>query len=238
METNEELLIKAFLQLLEGQVGNGIYVWGGNGELLDRMTDPRAWIERHEQSAADAKRAYVLFEKRRSQGVKDIRAFDCSGLVFWALKTIGAQKTDVSSRGLYALCTPLRPGEEKPGDLMFHHNGIRISHVGVCVGQEQIECRGRDVGVVRNKRKSGYWNRVGRFKAFERMGKTAYVYIRGGSVRVREGDSIRTPCVGIVHKGERYPLLSIAPSGWYRISYRGKSCCITNRARYTEVRYG
>lgn len=237
METKEEHLIKAFLKLLEDQVGNGIYVWGGNGEILDRMSDPRAWIERHEQSAADAKRADALFLKRRSQGVKDIRAFDCSGLVFWALKTIGVQKTDVSSRGLYALCTPLRVGEEQPGDLMFHYNGIRIVHVGVCAGAEQIECRGRDVGVVKNRRKNGYWNRVGRLKAFE-PAAAAYVHIRGGSVRVREGDGVHTPCVGIAHKGECYPLLAIAPSGWYRISYRGKSCCITNRARYTEVRYG
>ena len=238
METKDTLPIEAFLQLLEEQVGKGIYVWGGNGELLTEMPDPKAWIERHEQNAADAKRAIALYEKRIAKGEKDVRAFDCSGLVYWALKSVGVQKTDVSSRGLYVLCTPLASGKERAGDLVFHHDGTRIVHVGVCVGAEQIECRGRDEGVVKSRRKRGYWNRVGRFKAFESSEQTASVHILGGSVRVREGDHKGTRCIGVAHRGERYPLLGIAPSGWYRISYRGQSCCITNRARYTEVRYG
>ena len=53
-----------FLNLLYDQVGRGIYVWGGDGELLDTMSNPVAWIERHEQSASDAKRAIALYNKR------------------------------------------------------------------------------------------------------------------------------------------------------------------------------
>ena len=211
---------------------------GRQRELLDTMPDPKGWIERHEQSASDAKRALRLFEARKAQGVVDIRAFDCSGLVFWVLNRIGVQKTDVSSRGLYALCEPKKPGEQTPGDLVFHHNGTRIIHVGVCVGDEQIECRGRDVGVVRNKRKQGYWNRVGRLKAFIPQPKAEVVAVIGGSVRIREGDHIETPCVGIAHRGDKFPLLGIAPSGWYRIRYQGEERFITDKRAYTEVRHG
>ena len=238
-QRTENDLNRAFVKLLEGQVNRGVYVWGGNGELLDSMQDPKAWIERHETSAADAKRAIKLFEARKAQGKTDIRAFDCSGLVYWALKTLGLLKSDVNSRGLYALCTPKKPGEEVFGDLVFHHNGIRIVHVGVCVGDAQIESKGRDDGVVKNVRKKGYWNRVGRFNGFPKdEGGTKTVFVKGGSVRIRTGDSVLTPCVGIAHRGDTFPYLGVAPSGWYQITYRGEPCCISSRKDLTEVRNG
>ena len=235
---NKSSLREAFVQKAAEMVGTGIYVWGGNGELLDAMPDPIGWIERHEADAKNAARAVKLLERRRRDGIRDIRAFDCSGIVYWALKELGVLKNDVSSRGLYALCKPIDENALLPGDLVFHHDGKQIVHVGICVGDEQIECRGRDVGVVQNRRKPGYWNRFGRLPAMEESGISANVLIRGGSVRVREGDGIHSRCIGIVHRGERYPLLDKGPSGWYRIAWRGTQAYITNSARYTEVVYG
>ena len=226
-----------FLALLREQVGRGVYVWGGNGELLDAMDDPNAWIRRHEANAADANRAIALYEARRRAGIKEIRAFDCSGLVFWALRTVGVLQKDVSSRGLYALCEPVVKEDLKPGDLVFHHDGKRIVHVGVCDGNAQIECRGRDEGVVRNARRAGYWNRFGRLRMAEEDDR-AFVLVKGGSVRVRAGDSVQTPCIGIAHRNDRLPYLGTAPSGWYRIDWNGREAYITNRPRYTEVRHG
>lgn len=163
-------IIDDFLTLLWEQINHGIYVWGGDGELLSEMSDPVGWIERHESSAKDAKRAVTLYKKRVAAGVKDIRAFDCSGLVYWALHKLGLQKSDVSSRGLYGLCTPIEKQDLRDGDLVFHHDGTRIVHVGVYVGNGQaIECRGRDYGVVLTKRSGSYWNRFGRWKAFENL---------------------------------------------------------------------
>lgn len=234
----EQSLRSQFVQMVTDQVGKGVYVWGGNGEILDGMADQEDWIARHETSAENAKRALRLIEQRRKNGVRNIRAFDCSGLVYWALHTLGVQRSDVSSRGLYALCSPIGQKDLMPGDLVFRHDGKQIVHVGVCVGSEQVECRGRDVGVVQNKRRSGYWNRFGRLPAFQTEEGSAYVRIKGGSVRVREGGGVDTPCIGIVHRGERYPLVGRAASGWYCITWRGVKAYVTDKPQYTEAEHG
>ena len=239
MNTSNEEATKRerFLNLLRSQIGTGIYVWGGNGELLHTIERPADWIERRETSPENAIRALRLYAKRLKDGVRDVRAFDCSGLVYWALKELGIQKADVSSRGLYALCKPIAENELQPGDLVFHHDGKQIVHVGVCDGEAQIECRGRDIGVVRNRRKKNYWNRFGRLPAFADE-REAYVWVKGGSVRIRTGDSTKTRCVGIARRGERFPLLGRGQSGWYRIAWRGTEVYITNKPNYTEVRHG
>lgn len=176
--------VNDFLDLLKGQVNKGIYVWGGDGELLSDMSDPIAWIERHETSTKDAQRAVNLYKKRVASGVKEIRAFDCSGLVYWALHTLGLQKSDLSSRGLYGLCDKIEKNDLRSGDLVFHHDGTKIVHVGVYVGNGQVvECKGRDYGVVLTKRTNKlYWNRFGRWKAFEepmpKPDPSAYIFTR------------------------------------------------------------
>ncbi len=237
INNNETNLRERFVEKVRSEVGKGIYVWGGNGEILNAMHDPTGWIERRETSEANRRRVFALYAKRLQDGVQVVRAFDCSGLVYWALKDLGVLEKDVSSRGLYDLCEPIGEKALLPGDLVFHHDGTRIVHVGVCAGKTQIECRGRDVGVVENTRKAGYWNRFGRLTQLDRKdGK--HVRICGGSVRVREGDGTHTRCIGIVHRGERFPLLGRAPSGWYRILWRGREAFITNKPQYTEVCHG
>lgn len=236
--SNKNSLRDSFVQAVNEQVGKGIYVWGGNGEILDDMEDPVSWVERHETSRENVLRALRLFADRIEKRVFPVRAFDCSGLVYWALKNLGVLKEDVSSRGLYALCEPIEACELMPGDLVFHNDGKQIVHVGVWTGDGQIECRGRDYGVVRNKRSKGYWNRFGRLPAFASEPTAACVGILGGSVRVREGGGVHTRCVGIVHKGERYPLLGRAGNGWYKVLWRGTEAYVTNNTRYTEVQNG
>ena len=235
---NEISLRDRFVQMVTDQADKGVYVWGGNGEVLDDPDHIIEWVTRHETSEENVRRVMRLIAKRMEAGVPCIRAFDCSGLVYWALHELGLQKYDVSSRELWSLCTPIEEHELTPGDLVFHHDGKQIVHVGVCVGSEQVECKGRDVGVVKNKRKKGYWNRFGRFNGFGEDAGNACVWIKGGSVRVREGGGTYARCIGIVHKGERYPLLGRAPSGWYRIYWRDSIAYITNKPQYTEVRNG
>ncbi len=239
--------VKEFLNLLYDQVDRGIYVWGGNGELLDTMTDPIAWIERHEEDPKDADRAIALYRRRVEDGVSGIRAFDCSGLVYWALKTLGLQEKDISSRGLYDKCEHLSENELRPGDLVFHHDGTRIVHVGVWADNgNQIEAKGRDVGVVLNKRRSSYWNRFGRWKGFEddpQPEPKTTVYVKGGSVNVRSVDYVpedkvlkKSTIIGVAHRGDTFPLAGVAPSGWYQIIYKGALGYISNREDLTELR--
>lgn len=157
----------AFIEQLRSQVGNAIYVWGGNGEIVSSMADAEGWIKRHETSAQNGNRAVALFRKLKEAKKPVIRAFDCSGLIYWSLKQIGLLASDVNSRGLYQKCVPIDKKDCKPGDLVFRHNGTKISHVGAYIGDGQtIECIGRDSGVVVTKLSASYWNRAGRFKGF------------------------------------------------------------------------
>ena len=231
--------LEEFLSLLYSQVDKGIYVWGANGEIVDDMTNPHEWIERRESNATKAKQAYKLYKERLNAGLTKIRAFDCSGLVYWALKSIGLQDYDVSSRGLYNLCDKIEKGELRAGDLVFHHNGLKIVHVGVYVGNGKvIEDKGYQYGVVSTQRAAGYWNRFGRWKAFEDepLPEPTMVYVKGGSVNVRDKDNKNGKIVGVAHRGESYPLLGTAESGWHRIEFKGLSAYISNRADLTEVR--
>lgn len=154
----------AFIEQLRSQVGIAIYVWGGNGEIVSSMTDAEGWIRRHETSERNGERAVALYRKLKAAGKPVIRAFDCSGLIYWCLKQIGMIASDINSRGLYAKCAPLDKADCVPGDLVFRHNGTKISHVGAYIGDGQtIEAVGRDSGVVVSKLSSSYWNRAGRF---------------------------------------------------------------------------
>ena len=151
-----------FMAYLHAQVGC-IYVWGAQGE-----TDiSEEWIRKKETSESNAKRAIALWKKRIAEGMETIAAYDCSGLIMKFLIDEGLYKSDMSSRGLYAAAQKLdRRTQLQPGDLVFRHNGERIHHVGVFVGNGMvIESKGRDDGVVlRLMDASGksYWNRYGR----------------------------------------------------------------------------
>ena len=231
-----------FLKLLAGQVGRGIYVWGANGDDLAAMKDPTAWIERKETSTVNANRAIALYKKRVAAGVNPILAFDCSGLCYWAMEKIGVQKTDVSSRGLYGLCkfnsdSGMTRDDLLAGDFVFHHNGTKIVHVGVYVGDGMvIECKGRDCGVVKTKLTSYAWNRYGRNAKITRDG-TAKVCVVGKSVNVRAGGKVTSRKIGVAHRGEVFALRCTAESGWYGITFRNTDAFISNKIGLTEIIY-
>ena len=153
-----------FLDAARSQVNKGIYVWGGNGENLLTMSDPEAWIRKKETSKENANRAINLFHEREEQGVAPIQAFDCSGLIYWAQKEAGVGYGDKTANGYWKECEPVE--NLQAGDLVFHHNGVKCTHVGIYNGDGYvIESYGRDKGVILNKRVDNtYWNRQGRLK--------------------------------------------------------------------------
>lgn len=162
-------LVKEFIQYLYEQLCN-VYVWGGNGQ-----TDiSEFWIKRCDTSASNAQRSIVFWQKQLSYGAKNLRAFDCSGLISRWMQDNGYVSSKQNCDMLYARCTPVSMNELKPGDLLFRYktvNGKRdYHHVGVYVGRGlAIEAKGRDDGVViRPLYASGksYWECAGRLKIF------------------------------------------------------------------------
>lgn len=157
-------MVEMFVQFLRSQVGKSLYVWGAQGE-----TDiNEAWIRKRESNnEKQVKRILTFWNKLKAKGISPIAAYDCSGLiVYWLLKQ-GIIKSDMSSRSLFAKSKEISRSELKAGDFVFRHNGTKIHHVGVYVGNNKvIECMGRDVGVVErdiNASGASYWNRYGRF---------------------------------------------------------------------------
>lgn len=161
-------MLREFLDYLENEVSHGsIYVWGGQGQ---KATD--ILIDRLETSEANKKTAKALLKKRVKAGFKEVRAFDCSGLVTKAMDDTGIEKKgfDTTAQMLrVAYCTQISREELKPGDLVFRKNAKRTYHVGVVADERGnvIEARGRAYGVVKralNASGKGYWNAYGRPK--------------------------------------------------------------------------
>lgn len=231
-----------FLAAARSQINKGIYVWGGNGENLLTMSDPEAWIRKEETSKANADRAINLFHEREENGIAPIQAFDCSGLVYWAQKEAKVGYSDKTANGYWKECDPV--DELQAGDLVFHHNGLKCTHVGIYNGDGfVIEALGRDVGVVLNRRiDEKYWNRKGRLKKMPIEPTDPQVLVLGRSVNVRSVDHVpedeglkKSTIIGVAHRGETYRLISTAPSGWYEIDFKGQIGFISNRPDLTEV---
>lgn len=65
--------------------------------------------------------------------------------------------------------------------------------------------------------------------------KTKHVEVIGKSVRVRSSDSVLGKTQFIAHKGDTFPLICIAPSGWYQIATEHPESYITNKPKYTRL---
>lgn len=70
---------------------------------------------------------------------------------------------------------------------------------------------------------------------YPEMCESQKIEVIGKAVNVRDADSTKGNVIGIVRKGEQYPCIGQAPSGWYIIKYFGKLAYISNRADLTKV---
>ena len=181
--------VTGFIEYLESHVGD-MYVWGAQGQQVDSMSDPYAWIERRETSDVNYNRATYFMEKAEK---RPLYAFDCSGLIVHYISDIKHwMKGDTNAQGLYRMCGENRGYAGKTpmcaGDLVFKysesskkmvHVGVYVdtmpdipgvcvfmrdmSHVGVYVGDGYtIEAKGRDDGVCKRKLSDGSWTHWGR----------------------------------------------------------------------------
>lgn len=79
-----------------------MYVWGAQGQQVDSMSDPYAWIERRETSDTNYNRAVKFMEKAEK---RPLYAFDCSGLIVHYISDIKHwMKGDTNAQGLYRMC--------------------------------------------------------------------------------------------------------------------------------------
>ena len=243
-------------QLAFSQVGTWCYVWGGNGEDMTSMSaeEREKWICKRESDEKNRQRVRKLFAKLVENGVETIRGGDCSGFVFWCMKQLGVWKTDMNANAMYHKTE--RTDTPEPGDLCFIvDKNDKATHVGVCVGNGMfVHCKGRDVGVVDEKSKAGYWKAFGVIKEFKpepqpvppepdppQPGKK---YVKfSGSVNIRQQPTTAAKVVKIAHKGDRLPYLAdyidARGNGWYAVEFGteiGYCSAFTGKSKkYTEV---
>ena len=61
------------------------------------------------------------------------------------------------------------------------------------------------------------------------------VEVIGRSVNVRNADSTKGGILFTAHRGDRFPFVCVAPSGWYQIETRNGTGYITNLPKYTRL---
>ena len=110
-----------------------------------------------------------------------------------------------------------------------------------------IEAKGRKYGVVKTRFRARDWSCWGIPQVFEKElapepepqpeppVPERWVEVLGGSVNVRDADSKRGRILFTAHRGDRFPFLCTAPSGWYEIDTKKGPGFITNLARYTRL---
>ncbi len=157
--------IASFIEWLTAQVGH-IYVWGAQGEIATE-----AFIREMETNQTNINRALALYNKRKAEGKKSIKAYDCSGIIVCYLLENGFIKGDSTAAELYDKCAKITHDKLKAGDFVFRHNGTRIHHIGIYAGGDMvIHSKGRDAGVVKEYigiNGENYWDRFGRFEPLQ-----------------------------------------------------------------------
>lgn len=175
----KSIIATTLIDDLRFYVGRSIYVWGAQGKL----NPDKAWITKRERTTNLAKykqdknieRVMILYGLLRAQGVEDVYAFDCSGLLMYHLQQqYGIFSGDASADTLYRRCTAVADigydFEPDIGMLVFKLNASgAATHVGIVSGYKDgvaqvIECYGRDRGVIEQDWDAegiAYWDKVG-----------------------------------------------------------------------------
>ena len=245
-------MLKEFNDYLTEQIGQP-YVWGGQHTKLTPDNYVRV-IEKKEAGrggypdGTSYSQAVIDFCKKKfDAGASVLYAYDCSGLgVYWLLSVAHLWKADVNANTMMHRCTDLdTAGPPAKGWWVFRLDDSkqRATHIGYMVdNQYLIEAKGRKYGVVKTKFKASVWDVWGIPKVFEDEIRHpdpkptgAAVEVVGGSVNVRNADSKKGRILFTAHKGDTFPYLGAAPSGWYNIDTKKGPGYITNLPRYTRL---
>lgn len=231
------------------------YVWGAQGHKVRRdgtvymnqrkVSDNfESWVRQRENGEENARRAISGIRQRFAEGANEVTCYDCSGLIMAYIRDIKGYTTrDLSARGLFAIAKEKAKEELIPGDLVFRHNGEKITHVGVYIGSGYaVDARGRDSGVIKQRLDAAGWNRFASLEMLNEQGISAvdaampsYGRCTGKSVYVRSGAGGTYPILATAHRGDR--LLALPEqNGWHRIAICCKGKLLTGymSAKYIE----
>lgn len=239
MDRSAEVIERA-----RSQVDRSCYVWGAEGQDLCAQKNVESFVKSKEtqgDQAANVQRVMKRYTKLRNKGMTSILCFDCSGFIYWDFKAFaGLISARRNAACLYGQCKDKQRGELRAGDLVFVHNGSRITHVGLYSGEGMvIHCKGRDVGVIEELISKHGWNRYGRWPLMydddpPEPGK-AYVLTKG-TLNIRTGPGTQYPSVGVSGKKDKFLWLGDdEKTGWHEIEYKGEPAWITGKKKYTEV---
>ena len=232
----KQVKLSEFIAYLEAQVGSA-YVWGAQGQIVT-ADDYKSFIARRESDAANRAKAERYCEKRFAEGATELRCFDCSGLgMFYLQNVTGVYAHDMTANGMMGQCAV--QSEPKKGYWVFRTDSTgRATHIGYMVSDtELIEAKGRAYGVVRVKYKKSAWQVIGKPKCVEFDEPTgSTVEVIGRSVNVRNEPNKTGQIIFTAHRGETFPLMGIASSGWYQIETgRDFDTFISNRNDLTRI---
>ena len=244
--------LNEFIVYLLQQLGQP-YLWGGQHTKLT----PENYIHVIERKEAGRggypdgttyARACIDFCKKKFEaGATVLYAYDCSGLgCYWLCNLTHLYKCDVNANTMMGRCI-LKSEPPKRGWWVFRLDGKRASHIGYMIDDEYlIEAKGRKYGVVKTRFRARDWSCWGIPRVFEKElapdpqptpapEPQRQVEVLGGSVNVRASDSKKGRILFTAHRGDRFPFLGTAPSGWYEIDTKKGPGFITNLARYTRL---
>ena len=242
-------MIDEFIAYLKEQVGQP-YLWGGQHTKLT-PDNYMAVIEKHEAGRGKypdgttyAQAVEEFCAAKFGAGATVLYAYDCSGLGCWWLYNVThLYKGDVNADTMMRRCD-LRTDPPRRGWWVFRLNGNRASHIGYMVDDQYlIEAKGRRYGVVKTKFNAKSWSCWGIPKVFsdelepgpEPTPTGEVVEVVGKSVNVRTSDSTKGKILFTAHRGDRFPFVAVAPSGWYEISTKKGQGYITNLPKYTKL---
>lgn len=160
---------------------HSVYIATGNGELTESLTIAK--IHKMEKDygvnvPSNTGRDLEFIAKLYRQGydLSESIACDCSGLLVWALRGIGAipKTADYRAKDFQKMSKVVSLKNLKAGDLVFDKPSD-ASHVGAYIGNDYvIESKGRDYGVVKRKLSEGKWVAGGSLPYFNDEPTTEY----------------------------------------------------------------
>lgn len=235
-------MLTEFILYLIQQIGMP-YLWGGQHTRLT-PENYKAVIARKETTDENRRKAEAYCEKMFARGYEVLYAYDCSGLgVYWLYNLKHLWKGDVNANTMMSRCK-LVTTPPRRGYWVFKLSGKRATHIGYMISDtELIEAKGRAYGVTKSTFRAKDWSCWGIPKVFESEivdppepePVDKYVLVVGGSVNVRTGDNKQTPILFTAHKGDRFPYIDTAETGWYHVRSKKGEGYITNLDRYTKL---